>query len=44
MNDDQRIWIIGSFIWFSCNEGFTGLKGYDLSAADAKGMMAGAWF
>ena len=42
MNDDQRIWIIGSFIHFACNDGFSGLKGYDLSEADAKGMMAGA--
>jgi hypothetical protein len=41
MNDDQRIWILGSFIYFACNEGFTELKGYDLSEADAKGMMAG---
>ena len=42
MNDDQRVWIIGSFLHFACNEGFTELKGYDLSEADAKGMMAGA--
>lgn len=41
MNDDQRVWIIGSFLHFACNEGFTELKGYDLSEADAKGMMAG---
>ena len=42
MNDDQRVWIVGSFLHFACNEGFTELKGYDLSEADAKGMMAGA--
>lgn len=42
MNNDQRIWIVGSFLHFACDEGFTALKGYDLSAADAKGMMAGA--
>ena len=41
MNDDQRVWIVGSFLHFACNEGFTELKGYDLSEADAKGMMAG---
>jgi SAM-dependent methyltransferase len=41
MNDDQRIWIVGSFIFFACSEGFTGLKGYDLSESDSKGMMAG---
>lgn len=43
MNDDQRVWIVGSFLHFACNEGFTELKGYDLSEADAKGMMAGAY-
>lgn len=41
MNDDQRIWIVGSFIYFACSDGFTQLKGYDLSEGDSKGMMAG---
>ena len=41
MNDDQRIWIIGSFVYFACNDGFLNLKGYDLSETDSKGMMAG---
>lgn len=41
MNDDQRMWIIGSLMYFACNEGLTQLKGFDLSESDAKGMMAG---
>ncbi len=43
MNDDQRIWIVGSFLHFACQDGLAGLRGYDLSEADAKGMMAGAY-
>jgi hypothetical protein len=31
MNDDQRMWIIGSFIYFAAGEGFRELRGYDLS-------------
>lgn len=41
MNDDQRMWIIGSLYYFACGEGFSDLKGYDLSESDAKGMIAG---
>jgi len=41
MNDDQRMWIVGSYFFFACNEGFTNLKGYDLSADGSKNMLAG---
>ncbi|GMH74749.1 hypothetical protein TrRE_jg1499 [Triparma retinervis] len=31
MNDDQHMWVAGSFFQFSAGEGWSGLKGFDIS-------------
>lgn len=31
MNDDQHMWVCGSFFQFSAGDGWTGLKGFDIS-------------
>jgi len=36
MNDDQHMWICGSFFQFSASEGWTGLKGFDISPEGAQ--------
>lgn len=36
MNDDQHMWICGSFFQFSASDGWEGLKGFDISPEDAK--------
>lgn len=35
-NDDQHIWCTGSFFQFSAEDGWVGLKGFDISPAAAK--------
>lgn len=36
MNDDQHMWICGSFFQFSASDGWENLKGFDCSPEDAK--------
>lgn len=43
MNDDQHMWICGSFFQFSAGDGWDGLKGFDITPLSAKkkeGIMA----
>lgn len=35
-NDDQHMWMAGSFFQFSAGEGWEGLKGFDISPVSAK--------
>lgn len=36
LNDDQHMWIAGSFFQFSAGDGWEGLKGFDISPEGAK--------
>ncbi|MGB0733857.1 MAG: hypothetical protein ACPGPF_08820, partial [Pontibacterium sp.] len=36
MTDDQHMWVAGSFFQFSAGEGWTSLKGFDISPEGAK--------
>ncbi len=40
-NDDQHMWIVGSFFQFSAGEGWDNLKGFDISPESAKEADAG---
>lgn len=35
-NDDQHMWVCGSFFQFSAGDGWTNLRGFDISPEDAK--------
>ncbi|KAL7554961.1 hypothetical protein ACHAWF_018540 [Thalassiosira exigua] len=36
MTDDQHMWVAGSFFQFSAEDGWDGLKGFDISPKDAR--------
>lgn len=44
MNDDQHMWICGSFFQFSASDGWENLKGFDCSPEDAKSVDDNGFF
>lgn len=36
MNEEQKIWIVGSYFQFSAGEGFNSIEGFDLLSSDGK--------
>jgi hypothetical protein len=36
MNDEQKIWIVGSYFHYSASEGWTDIEGYDLFSSTSK--------
>jgi SAM-dependent methyltransferase len=36
MNDEQKIWIVGSYFHYAADEGWSSIEGYDLFSSDTK--------
>lgn len=39
MNEEQKIWIVGSYFHYSAGEGWTGIEGYDLFSASSQALI-----